>query len=244
MDPDPWTAWTDPAALLRAGVALTPVAALDKLLRAAARRLAGRRVTVPGTGGELVLRWESLAFDPDPVGLALGQLGDLRLVASGVRWRDLQCHRAVLVCRNVHVRPFPVPVAVAAPVTLELAFAVEVLAGRLATAHPRLGLEPAGRDRAALRWARRPAWGSLTVSAEVGGDAVVVRPRALHLRGHRIPLPGWAPTHRIALPTLPRGLRLLGITADDGEIVLRLTADEWREEVPAARLDLLLARLT
>lgn len=244
MHPDPWAAWTDPAALLRAAGALTPVGALERLLRAAGRRLAGRRVTVPGTGGRLSLLLESISVDPDPVGVALGQLGDLRLVASDLRWRDLECHRAVLVCRNVHVRPFPAPVAVAAPVTLELAVTPEVLGRTLAATHPQLGLEPAGPERVRLRWTRHPAWGSLTVSAEVSGEAVVVRPRTLQLRGRRIPLPGWAPTRRIALPALPRGLRLREVTAGDEEIVLHLVADEWREQVPASRLDRLLKRLT
>jgi hypothetical protein len=244
MDGDPWTAWLDPAALLRAGAALTPVGLLESLLRTAGRRLAGRRITVPGSGGELDLRLESLSLDPNPVGIALGQLGDLHLAASDVRWRDLTFHRLVLACRNVHVRPIPVPVAVAAPVTLELAVRPEVLNRRLVTAFPWLGLEPAGAERARLSWTRHPSWAGLVVSAEVSGTALVVRPRALQVRGRTFGLPGWAPARRITPPQLPRGLRLREVTSGADEIVLHLVADEWREQVPTDRLESLLRRLT
>jgi hypothetical protein len=240
---DPWTAWTTPGALLRAGTALTPVGALEALLRAAGRRLTGRRFTVPGSRGELSAVLDALSLDPDPVGLALGQLDDLRLVASAVRWRDLEFHRLVLVCRNVHVRPLPAAVAVAAPVTVELAVAPEVLRRRLATARPALDLG-VGPDRGLLRWSRHPSWGALAVSVDVTGSALVVRPRALRLGGRRIPLPAWAPARRIALPALPRGLRLREVVVGADEVVLHLAADEWREELRAARLERWRRRLT
>lgn len=243
MDADPWAAWLDPTTFLRAGAALTPVGALEALLRAAGRRLAGRRITVPGADGELSLRWDALTLDPHPVGLALGQLDDVRLLASDVRWRDLECHRLVLVCRNVHVRPLPVPVAVAAPVTLELAVRMEVLHRRLAAARPGWALEPAGAGAARLRWARHPSWGALGVGAEVSGSALLVRPRTLTVGSRRIPLPAWTPARRIALPVLPRGLRLREIAIGDEEVVLHLVADEWREQVPTGRLEKLLNRL-
>ncbi|GAA2541925.1 LmeA family phospholipid-binding protein [Pseudonocardia hydrocarbonoxydans] len=244
MDRDPWTSWFDPTALLRAGAALTPVGALEALLRTAGRRLAGRRITVPGSGGELSLRWDAPSLDPDPVGLALGQLDDVRLLASDVRWRDLECHRLVLVCRNVHVRPLPVPVAVAAPVTLELAVRTEVLRRRFAAERPGWALEPAGAGAARLRWARHPSWGSVGVEAEVSGSALLVRPRTLTVGSRRIPLPAWAPARRVALPALPRGLRLREMAVGDDEVVLHLVADEWREQVPTGRLESLLGRLT
>ncbi|QJY48944.1 hypothetical protein [Pseudonocardia broussonetiae] len=244
MDGDPWAAWLDPSTLLRAGAALTPVGALEALLRAAGRRLVGTRVTVPGSGGELSLRFDSLSLGPDPVGLALGQLDDLRLVASDVRWRDLRCHRLVLVCRNVHVRPFPAPVAVAAPVTLEVAVDIAVLAGMLTAARRDWLLEPAGPGLARLRWARRPSWGHVTVTAEVSGTALLVRPRELVVGPRRVRLPSWCPGRRIALPALPRGLRLREVVVDGEEVVLHLAADEWREQVPTGRLEGLLRRLT
>lgn len=244
MDRDPWTAWLDPTALLRAGAALTPVGALEALLRTAGRRLAGRRVTVPGSGGELSLRWDALSLDPDPVGLAMGQLDDVRLFASDVRWRDLECHRLVLVCRNVHVRPLPVPVAVAAPVALELAVRTEVLHRRFAAARPGWVLEAAGPGSARVRWARHPSWGSLGVGAEVSGPALLVRPRTLTVGSRPLPLPAWVPARRVALPDLPRGLRLREVVIDDDEVVLHLVADEWREQVSTGRLAGLLQHLT
>ena len=141
--PPPFGAWwVDPTGglvppgLMPSGLPSLPVAALESLLRAAGRRLAGRRLTVPGTGGALHLRLTALRLDPEPLGLAVGQLGDVTVEATDVVWRDITFRSAVLVARNVHVRPQPVPTAVAAPVTLDLALDPVAVCERLAATHP------------------------------------------------------------------------------------------------------------
>ena len=88
--PPPFGAWwVDPARLVPpgftpSGLPSLPVAALESLLRAAGRRLAGRRLTVPGTGGALRLRLTALRVDPEPLGVAVGQLGDVTVEATDV----------------------------------------------------------------------------------------------------------------------------------------------------------------
>ena len=164
--PPPFGAWwVDPARLVPpgftpSGLPSLPVAALESLLRAAGRRLAGRRLTVPGTGGALRLRLTALRVDPEPLGLAVGQLGDVTVEAADVVWRTITFRSAVLVARNVHVRPQPVPTAVAAPVTLDLALDPVAVCERLAAAHPELRLS-VHRDapHARAHWARHPEWG-------------------------------------------------------------------------------------
>jgi hypothetical protein len=245
---DAWAGWPGPTTLrsLLPGGAGGPAAAacvaLEALLRSAARRLTGRRVTVPGTGGALSLCLESLHVRPEPVGLALGQLDDVRVVATAVRWRGIEAHRAVLVCHNVHVRPLPAPTVVAAPVTLEVALRPAVVRDRLAAARPALRLEVVG-DEARMHWSRRPRWGALVVTPEVTAGALLLRPRALRRGRRRVALPPWLPAARTAIPALPRGLRLRGVVVGAEEIVLHLYADEWREPVPPARLTALLAGL-
>jgi hypothetical protein len=242
--------WLDPAGLVPPGftppgLPALPVAALESLLRAAGKRLAGRRLTVPGTGGALRLRLTALRLDPEPLGLAVAQLGDVRVEAADVVWRDITFQSATLVARNVHVRPQPVPTAVAAPVTLDLVLDPVAVCERLAATHPelRLSVHP-DAPHARAQWARRPGWGWVGLEPEITTSALLLRPSAVRVHGRTRSLPAWLPTVRIPLPRLPRGLALRGVEvrADSG-IVLHLATDEWREKVPPRRLAALLTRL-
>jgi hypothetical protein len=241
--------WMDPAGIFTPRQPLLPAAALEALLRAAGRRLAGRRLTVPGTGGALRLRLTALRLDPEPIGMAIGQLGDLTVEAADVVWRTIPFRRAVLTARNVHVRPQPVPTAVAAPVTVDVVLDPAVLRDRVAAARPALRLEVHRSDGAPLaraHWARRPSWGWVGLRPEITATALLLRPTTVHLRGRSLSLPAWLPAVRIRLPLLPRGVRLRDVEMPDGAdpaIVLRFGTDEWREAVDARRLSGLLARL-
>jgi hypothetical protein len=232
---DEGTAWSGPAAwgLLPATAAM-PVATLDALLRSAARRLAGRRFTVPGT--ELRLRVDALEVRPDPVGLALGQFDDVRLVAGDLEWRGLACERLVVVCRNVHVRPLPAPTVVSAPVEVELTLLPPVVRERVAAVRPCLRLEVGTDGEPRLHWARRPHWAALVVAAEVADSALHLRPVAVRRGPRRLPLPRWLPPVRIRVPALPRALRLHRVDVGPEVIVLHLRADQWRDAVLADRL--------
>ena len=247
--------WVDPAGLVPpglmppgftpAGLPALPVAALESLVRSAGRRLAGRRLTVPGTGGALRLRLTALRLDPEPLGLAVGQLGDVTVEATDVVWRDITFRSAVLVARNVHVRPQGVPTAVAAPVTLDLLLDPEAVCERLAATHPELRLSVhAEAPHTRAHWARRPGWGWVGLKPEITTTALLLRPTSLSVRGRALALPGWLPTVRVRLPQLPRGLRLRDVEVTDAPaIVLHLGTDEWREQVPPRRLTALLTRL-
>jgi hypothetical protein len=237
--------WLDPAGLMAPALPVLPVAALESLLRAVGKRLTGRRLTVPGTGGALRLRLTALRLDPEPLGLAIGQLGDVRVEATDIEWRDVTFRSAVLVARNVHVRPQPVPTAVSAPVTLDVVVDPAVVRDRLTASHPALRLS-LHRDapQARAHWARHPEWGWVGLQPEITTTALLLRPCGVDVRGRSRALPAWLPTVRIGLPQLPRGLRLrdVAVQADTG-IVLHLATDEWREPVPPRRLAALLTRV-
>lgn len=247
VDTEPtWGDWGDwgPAALrgLQAGaIAATPVAALDALLRLAARRLAGRRFTVPGTG--LTLRVEALKVRPNPMGLTVGQFDDIRLAARDLEWRGWSCTRLVVVCRNVHLRPLPTPAVVSAPVEVEVALLPAVVRDRVAQLRPEVLAEVGPDGEARLRWARRPRWGAVVVTVEVAGPGLDLRPVGMRLACRYIPLPGWLPPVRMPVPAPPRGLRLRDVVVGPEEIVLTLVADQWREGIPHQRLADLLAGL-
>lgn len=233
VDRDLWTAaWAMPAAL-RALVpepAPTPARALEVLLRTAARRLAGMRVTVPGTGMRLQL--DALEVRPDPLGLPLGQLDDVRIAARDVEWRDLRCRRLEAVWRNVHLRPSSAPVVLSAPVEVEVALSVTDVTALMAHRRPGLVLDvvhAAGTAEAVLRWSAHPWWAAVAVTADVAARALFLRPVGLRIGARRIPLPGWLPSVRVEMPQLPRGLRLRDLAVGDEEITFRLVADEWRQ---------------
>lgn len=238
---DLWAAgWAVPAALralLPDAGAATPARALEVLLRTAARRLAGRRISVPGT--ELRLCVDALDVHPDPLGLPLGQLDDVRIAARDVQWRDVTCRRVEAVWRNVHLRPSVTPSVVSAPVEVRAAFSPADVAAVLARWRPGLAFElddAAGAPQALLRRAAGPGWGAVAVGAEVGTDEVYLRPVGLRIADRRVPLPRWFPAARIALPPLPRGLRLREVVVEGEEIVVRLVADQWRQSLTPARL--------
>jgi hypothetical protein len=245
VDPEPrraaWAGWTAPAAvrgLLPAGALTTPAEALQALLNTAIRRLTGRRVTVPRTGG-LALRVEALEMNPDPLGVALGQFDDVQLVARDVEWRGWASDRVVVTFRNVHLRPLPTVAVVTAPVDVEIALPPALVAARLAAVRPGAVFEiEQGRDSAdaLLRWHARPNWGELVIAPEVTAAALHLRPVGARLGPLRCSLPGWILPLRIALPVLPRGLRLREINVGAGEVVLHLAADEWREPLAGTRI--------
>jgi hypothetical protein len=245
MDHEPWraawTGWTVPAALrglVPTGSTATPVEALWALFGTAVRRLTGRRVTVPGTGG-LALHIEALQVRPDPLGLTLGQFGDVRLVARDVEWRDWVCARVVVSLRNLHLRPPPAAAVVTAPVDVEIVLSSTIVAARLAAVRPGAAFETArqgGAAEALLRWKAHPRWGALVIVPEVTATALHLRPVGARLGRLHCALPGWLPPLRIRLPALPRDLRLRDVVVGAGEIVLHLVADEWRERLPGTRV--------
>lgn len=223
-----------PAAV--AGIATT----LEGALRLAANTLLGQRIRLPGT--DLRLKLTGLTLDPEVVGLAVGQLGRLRLEATDIEWNEWSGQRLVVVANNVHVRPLP-PVAVAAPVTVELALAPADVARWVADVQPQVRLEVGADSRPLLRWAQHPHWGAVAVTIAVTEDAILLRPDELRAgrSGRRIGLPVWVPTVQLPLPRFPRNLHLRSVQTSPTEIVLHFVADEWAEELPGHRFVALLA---
>lgn len=231
--PEEPSLWPDPAAL-RALMAGPAGALLDRLLRRAARRLIGRRFTVPGTGGELVLRLDAVRARPEPLSVAVGQFGDVGVSASDVEWRGVPIRRLDLDCRNVHVRP--TGTAVAAPVTLEVAVGIDVVRDLVAAARPAVRIDAGASGQARVAWSHRAETAAVHVVPEIAGRALQLRPTVLEIRSRRFRLPGWLPPARIALPDLPRDLRLRDVEPGADEVVLRLVAGQWAEELPTSPL--------
>jgi len=216
---------------------LNPAGALLTRLRAAARRGVARRFTVPGTGGALSVRLESLTTDADAAQLAVGQLGTLRAVGTEMRWRDVVAQRVELSCSNVHVRPSPRPTAVAAPVTVEVLLTHDVVRAWIAAARPSVQYDMT-RGQAQLRWSAHPRWGAVEIVPEVTARELILRPAGIRVGPARFTSPRWAPIVRVKLARLPRGLVVRDVSVGDQGITVRATADEWSASIPTL-LDLL-----
>ncbi|KAA1251390.1 hypothetical protein F0Q45_04380 [Mycobacterium simiae] len=210
--------------------------------------LVGKEVTVRIGGDDVVLTVTELNSDLDPQGLAVGQLGEVRVAARDVRWGDDQSrhhlHSAVAVLRNVHIRPGVPPLVVAAPTRLSSVLPTEIFDDVLRQVAPQLRSELREDGTARLRWARRPGWGGVEVNADVVGTTLWLRPRAVIAGHRRWRLPMRTPAYQVPLPELPHGLLLTDVSLEPGSLKLSALLPEWRMELPLRHLEELITRLS
>jgi hypothetical protein len=218
-------------------------AAYRTLFTTVRRLLLGRRLTVRLDNGDLTLTVTKFDSRLDIRGLAVGQLNDVRIVARDIRWDGNRLDEAVVVLDNVHLRASSPPVLVAAPVELTLAAPSTALDELFRLAMPRLIGEIDADGVALLRWARRPAMGSVEVDVRLDGSTLWLKPRVLVSRRRRWNLPARTPAYPVHLPDLPHGLQLTGISFGPGSLHLTGSLPEWRIEVPRKRLEDIISQL-
>ena len=201
------------------------------------RRLIGREITARVGDHDVALVVTQFDSPLDPRGLAVGQLGEVRLAARDMRYGEHHFERVTAVLHNVHVRPGVPPLLVAAPVELSLTLppeVVDVVVRRLA---PRLRGELRADGTANVRLARRPTLGGLELDVQPVGSTLWLKPRALLARGKRWALPRRVPGYPVRLPDLPRGLMVTGVDVDADSLRLSGLLPEWRIELPLKNLE-------
>lgn len=215
----------------------TGAAAAYRTLFLTVRRLVvGKRLTVRLTDGDMSLTITEFDARLDLRALSVGQLDDVRIAATDLRWHGQRFERASTVLHNVHMRASVPPALVAAPVELTLELPAPVLDELFQSAAPRLSGEVGPDGVARLSVARRRGWGHVEVEMRVDGSTLWIRPRAI-VRRRRWTLPQRTPGYPVRLPELPRGLYLTSIDLAPGVVRLTGTLPEWRAEVPRARLE-------
>ena len=112
--------------------------------------LIGKRVTVRMGDHDVMLTVTELDSELEPRGLAVGQLGEVRVAARDIDWDQQHLQHAEAVLRNVHIRPGVPPLVIAAPVELSTDAAGQDLRRRAAAGG-------AAAARAAERGRHRPA---------------------------------------------------------------------------------------
>lgn len=124
--------------LVSAGAAQAVAAPYRTLFTTLQQLLIGKEVTVRIGDHDVVLTVTELDSALEPQGLAVGQLGEVRVAARGISWDQHHLHSAVAVLRNVHIRPGVPPLVIAAPVELSSALPTEIFDDVLRQATPQL----------------------------------------------------------------------------------------------------------
>jgi hypothetical protein len=206
--------------------------------------LVGKRVTIGMGDHDVTLTVTELDSELEPRGLAVGQLGEVRVAARDIEWGQQRLQRAVAVLRNVHIRPGVPPLVVAAPVELSTALPAEIFDEMVRQAAPQLHAQLRADSTAQLHWVRRPGWGSLEVDVNVVGNTLWVRPRALLTGQRRWKLPKRTPAHPVPLPELPHGLLVTGVSLGVDSLEISGLLPEWRMELPLRHLEDVISQLS
>jgi hypothetical protein len=151
--------------------------------------------------------------------------------------------RVVVLAKDVRLRSLPTPSVIPAEVGLEIFVDGDVVRERVAAVRPGIVATP-HHDGLRLRWTRHPGWGHLPLEPTVEPEAVVLTPTTLHIGRWKFRAPKRIRPIVLALPELPKGLRLTGVRAAEGELVLNTVADEWPERLARIPLGDLLSWLT
>jgi hypothetical protein len=227
-----------------AGAAQAVAAPYRTLFTTLQQLLIGKEVTVRIGNHDVVLTVTELDSALEPQGLAVGQLGEIRIAARDIRWDQHHLQRAVAVLRNAHVRPGVPPELVAAPIQLSSAMPTEIFDDVLRQSVPQLRSELCEDGTARLRWARRPGWGGLDVDVGGSGTTLWLRPRTLVTGHRRWTLPARTPAYRVELPALPQGLLVTDVSLAPDTLQLSALLPEWRMDLPLRHLEDLITRLS
>lgn len=227
-----------------AGAAQAVAAPYRTLFTTLQQLLIGKEVTVRIGNHDVVLTVTELDSALEPQGLAVGQLGEVRVVASDIRWDQHRLQRTVAVLRNAHVHPGLPPVLVAAPIQLSSELPTEIFDDVLRQSVPQLRSELCEDGTARLRWARRPGWGGLDVDVDGSGTTLWLRPRTLVTGQRRWTLPARTPAYRVPMPALPQGLLVTDVSLAPDALQLSALLPEWRMDLPLRHLEDLITRLS
>jgi hypothetical protein len=203
--------------------------------------LIGRRRTFTFAGLDLAMVLEDLSVEGSDLAKAVGQYGQVRMLARDVEWDDYRLERLEIRARNVHLRPASKPVLVAAPIRFE-AFVSAAAASRwLAAVSTRLELAThAGVPQVGMIGA---PWVRLEVEADAEGKSIRVVPRALHLLDRRVSVLR-IPAFHVPLPELPfDDVTLTSVVPAPGGFVLRGLLAEWQRPLARSDLERLLATM-
>jgi hypothetical protein len=201
--------------------------------------LIGKRRTFPLAGHDLTMVLEDVSVEGSDLARAVGQYGQLTILARDVDWGEYRFERVEIRARNVHLRPGTKPVLVAAPVRCEAFLSAQAATRWLAAVSPRLELAMhEGVPQVGLAGA---PWLRLEVEPGAGGKSIRVVPRALHLLDRRLSLR--VPAFHVPLPELPFDVLLTAMEPAPGGFVMHGVLPEWQRSLARADIERLLTTI-
>lgn len=246
---DPLRAWemlaslwsSSPLSSVGAGAAQAVTVPYRTLFTLLQQLLVGREIMVDIGVHRVALTVTELDSVPEPPGLAVGQLGEVRVAARDIRWGPHRLESAVAVLRNVHLRPGMPPLVVAAPIELSSTLSAQIVDEAVRQAVPQLRSQLCEDGTARLRWARRPGWGCLEVDVDVvgtvAGAILCLQPRALRTGRRRWRLSSRIPAYQVPLPDLPHGLLVTQVGVGLDSLRLSALLPQWHMELPLRYLE-------
>jgi hypothetical protein len=248
-------AWT-PAAMVPAPVAaamrqvveqfgLAPAMVGKQLIDSAASRLVGREATIHAGDTEVTLVLRRLRLVRPPVGLMIGQVGDVEIEAEDVATGALRVRGLHLDVRNLHVQPGATATVVAAPIRVRAVIDGAVLLEALAERTRRVEIELGADGTARAYLAGRRTWGHVELVPHFERGALVLAPTRIVLRDRDVlsSLARRVPPLRLVMPELAAGLHIVGVAVEDGGLVVDAVYEEWRREVTPEDVEQLLRRI-
>jgi hypothetical protein len=225
----------------------TPATAFGQVIDVARRRLIGRETTFDLGGAEVTMTLESIDVATSPLGPAIGQLGDLTVSATELRWHTVEARRVDVTFHNVHLQPRSAPVLVIAPLTFSIEVAAdEVLRHVAETPVARHADVSLGDGVVTLRHRTRTGLGSVDGVLQPAGDHVRVDiddVRAANRWSLGRAVSAALPTVRLPLPEVLHD-RVRSIDVRPEGIVVHGLAGEFREAVRVEQVDALVRRIT
>jgi hypothetical protein len=216
---------------------ILPADPFAMIVDAARAWLIGKSRTIRFSGHEVILALTDLSVEGEDLARAMGQYGQVRITARDVQWDGYQLARMEITARNAHLRPGTRPTLVVAPVLVEAFVPASAASRWLATVSPRLELTlHAGFPEIGLPGA---PWARLEVEADAEGRSILIRPRALHVRGRRVSLR--SPAFRMSRHKLPGGIMLTSVEAAPGGFVVRGMLGEWQRSLARTDIERLLS---
>jgi hypothetical protein len=222
-----------------------PAVVAKEIIEAATSRLVGRSITVQADGHDISLVLRQLRLVRPPIGLVVGQLGDVEMEADDVEAPDIRISHLRLDVGNVHLQPgLTTSTIVAAPIRARAVIARDEIEAAIARRSTRVEVEL--RDGAARAYvAGRRDWGHVDVVPRVDGRTLVLEPAGLSVRrwDRLSSVVRRLPPLRVPLPRTAADVHVTAITVEDGRLVVDGVYEEWRHAVTPVQLDQLVRRV-
>ena len=222
-----------------------PAGVARDVIEAANTRLAGREVRLLFGDLHVTSTVRTIRLQRPPLGLMIGQLGDVEIVVEDVRWAGRRIAWLRIDARNVHIQPGNPAMVVTAPVYVEAKVDQATVDEVVALTAPRTHVELLdGAARATIKG--RPQWGWIDLVPHCEGDVLALRPATIAMWGTAVPdaILRHLPVLRFPLPEALAVGHVSSVAVERGAVRVRGVLDEWREPLGARQLDQVVRRIT